>query len=107
MAAISCALGESPHEALKVHCTESSSRWSHSKIHATKFKFFLLIQIVEEMVALAGPGGRHADALLLVWGDHGQTDSGDHGGGSPPEVNRCHPTRRLLYLHQSGMCSDV
>lgn len=44
-------------------------------------------QIVEEMASLAGPGGSHADTLLLVWGDHGQTDAGDHGGGSPPEVD--------------------
>lgn len=48
----------------------------------------LTVQIVDEVVALAGPGGPHADTLLLVWGDHGQTDSGDHGGGSPPEVRR-------------------
>jgi hypothetical protein len=44
------------------------------------------VQIVDELVALAGPGGPHADTLLLVCGDHGQTDSGDHGGGSAPEV---------------------
>jgi len=43
-------------------------------------------QIVKTMGAGAAPGEPHADTLLLVWGDHGQTDAGDHGGGSPPEV---------------------
>ena len=38
------------------------------------------------MAAAAGPGGAHEDTLLLVWGDHGQTDQGDHGGGTPAEV---------------------
>jgi phosphatidylinositol glycan class O len=29
---------------------------------------------------------RHADSLLLVFGDHGMTHAGDHGGGTPEEV---------------------
>ena len=35
----------------------------------------------------AGPGGEHEGTLLLVWGDHGQTGGGDHGGGTPAEVD--------------------
>ena len=38
-------------------------------------------------MAQAGPGGRHERTLLLVHGDHGQTATGDHGGGSPEEVD--------------------
>ena len=52
-------------------------------------------------MALAGPGGPHADTLLLVWGDHGQTDSGDHGGGSPPEVR--HPTDATREHHVAAL----
>ncbi|KAL9260144.1 GPI ethanolamine phosphate transferase 3-like protein [Drosera capensis] len=32
------------------------------------------------------PGGLHENTLLVVMGDHGQTLNGDHGGGSPEEV---------------------
>ena len=47
------------------------------------------MQLIDEMAAAAGPGGQHERTLLLVWGDHGQTDQGDHGGGTPAEVGRC------------------
>eukprot|EP00889_Picochlorum_renovo_P004645 jgi/Picre1/31675/NNA_007026.t1 len=33
------------------------------------------------------PGGPFEDTLVLVGGDHGQTLTGDHGGGSPEEVD--------------------
>ena len=33
------------------------------------------------------PGGLHENTFLLAMGDHGQTLNGDHGGGSPEEVN--------------------
>ena len=36
---------------------------------------------------MAGPGGAHEHTLLLVFGDHGQTLTGDHGGGAPEEVD--------------------
>ena len=35
---------------------------------------------------LAGPGGPHEHTVLMVFGDHGQTLTGDHGGGAPEEV---------------------
>ena len=44
-------------------------------------------QVVATLVQLAGPGGPHERTLLLVSGDHGQTLGGDHGGGSPEEVD--------------------
>jgi phosphatidylinositol glycan class O len=43
--------------------------------------------VLNELVAGGGPGGPYENALLLVAGDHGQTLSGDHGGGSPEEVD--------------------
>lgn len=43
--------------------------------------------VVDAMATAAGPGGAFEDALLLVAGDHGQTLGGDHGGGSPEEVD--------------------
>lgn len=33
------------------------------------------------------PGGPFEDTLVLIGGDHGQTLTGDHGGGSPEEVD--------------------
>ncbi|KAL4543821.1 hypothetical protein Ndes2437B_g01633 [Nannochloris sp. 'desiccata'] len=43
--------------------------------------------VVEEMVKNSDKGGSFEDALLLIAGDHGQTMGGDHGGGSPEEVD--------------------
>jgi len=43
--------------------------------------------VVEEMVRNSEKGGAFEDALLLIAGDHGQTMGGDHGGGSPEEVD--------------------
>ncbi|KMT11998.1 hypothetical protein BVRB_5g099600 [Beta vulgaris subsp. vulgaris] len=42
--------------------------------------------VVEALVSQSGPGGLHENTLLVVMGDHGQTLNGDHGGGSPEEV---------------------
>lgn len=44
-------------------------------------------QVVEELLSMAGPGKPHQHTLLLVFGDHGQTLTGDHGGGAPEEVD--------------------
>ncbi len=44
-------------------------------------------QVVGALVEGAGPGGPYERTLLLVAGDHGQTLGGDHGGGSPEEVD--------------------
>lgn len=46
-----------------------------------------MFQVVEELVSRAGPGEAHEHTLLLVFGDHGQTLTGDHGGGAPEEVD--------------------
>ncbi|BBN10679.1 GPI ethanolamine phosphate transferase 3 subunit O [Marchantia polymorpha subsp. ruderalis] len=35
---------------------------------------------------MSEPGGLLEDTLLIVMGDHGQTLNGDHGGGTPEEV---------------------
>ncbi len=51
-------------------------------------------------MAAAGPGGAHESTLLLVWGDHGQTDGGDHGGGTPPEVDSALVAVDLAALHR-------
>lgn len=43
--------------------------------------------VAETLAHGAHPGGPFEDTLLLVVGDHGQTLGGDHGGGSPEEVD--------------------
>ena len=53
------------------------------------------------MVALGGPGGVHESTLLLVFGDHGQTLGGDHGGGSPEEVDSALVAVHVGALHAS------
>lgn len=45
------------------------------------------MQIVQELVAQAQPGGPHEHTLLLVMGDHGMSDAGEHGGASSHEVD--------------------
>ncbi|KAK9050932.1 hypothetical protein SSX86_027557 [Deinandra increscens subsp. villosa] len=45
-----------------------------------------LEKVVEVLQSQSGKGGAHENTLLLVMGDHGQTVNGDHGGGSPEEV---------------------
>lgn len=44
-------------------------------------------QVVDALLEQAAPGGTFERTLLLVSGDHGQTLGGDHGGGSPEEVD--------------------
>lgn len=46
-----------------------------------------VVQIVSTMVNMSGPGDIHEHTLLIIIGDHGQTMSGDHGGGSDEEVD--------------------
>ncbi|XP_068659770.1 uncharacterized protein [Aristolochia californica] len=46
----------------------------------------ILEQVVEILRNQSKPGGLHENTLLLVMGDHGQTINGDHGGGTPEEV---------------------
>ncbi|GBG80965.1 hypothetical protein CBR_g31522 [Chara braunii] len=47
----------------------------------------VLEDVIAALQARAGAGGHHHDTLLLVMGDHGQTMTGDHGGGTDEEVN--------------------
>lgn len=44
--------------------------------------------VIEDVVAALQKHsqGLHQDTLLIVMGDHAQTLSGDHGGGTPEEV---------------------
>lgn len=42
---------------------------------------------MEELSQQACPGGVHEETLLVVMSDHGQTLGGDHGGGTPDEVD--------------------
>lgn len=46
----------------------------------------ILENVVEALESQSGPDELHENTLLLVMGDHGQTLNGDHGGGSPEEV---------------------
>lgn len=62
------------------------------------------IQAIQELVRSAGPGGAHEHTVLMVFGDHGQTMTGDHGGGAPEEVDSA-----LFALHMGayhGIRSD-
>ncbi|CAI9299652.1 unnamed protein product [Lactuca saligna] len=45
-----------------------------------------LEKVVEVLQSQSAKGGLHENTLLLVMGDHGQTINGDHGGGTPEEV---------------------
>lgn len=45
------------------------------------------MQVIEKLLDMAEPGGLHEHTMLLVFGDHGQTLTGDHGGGAPEEVD--------------------
>nr|XP_043614047.1 GPI ethanolamine phosphate transferase 3 [Erigeron canadensis] len=45
-----------------------------------------LEKVVEVLQSQSGKSGPHENTLLLVMGDHGQTVNGDHGGGTPEEV---------------------
>lgn len=55
------------------------------------------IQAIQELLQSAGPGGAHEHTLLLVFGDHGQTINGDHGGGTSEEVDSA-----LFALHMGA-----
>ncbi|KAE8704275.1 hypothetical protein F3Y22_tig00110458pilonHSYRG00397 [Hibiscus syriacus] len=46
----------------------------------------VLEKVIEELQNQSGSGKLHENSLLIVMGDHGQTLNGDHGGGSPEEV---------------------
>ncbi|XP_031488266.1 uncharacterized protein LOC116256161 isoform X1 [Nymphaea colorata] len=47
-------------------------------------------QVLEKVVDIlknhSGPGELHENTFLIVLGDHGQTENGDHGGGTSEEV---------------------
>jgi GPI ethanolamine phosphate transferase 3 subunit O len=50
-------------------------------------KYHFKMQVITSMVELAHPGGIHEHTLLVILSDHGQTMSGDHGGGSREEID--------------------
>lgn len=58
-------------------------------------------QVVAALLEQAGPGGVYERTLLLVSGDHGQTLGGDHGGGSPEEVDSALVAVDVGALHAS------
>lgn len=47
----------------------------------------LPLQVIDTLAQQAGAGGVHEGTLLLVFGDHGQTLNGDHGGGTAEELD--------------------
>ncbi|KAL0051642.1 hypothetical protein WJX82_011079 [Trebouxia sp. C0006] len=57
-------------------------------------------QVVEELASMAGPGEAHEHTLLMVFGDHGQTLTGDHGGGAPEEVDSALLALNMGAYHQ-------
>jgi phosphatidylinositol glycan class O len=56
---------------------------------------------VDSIKAQAHKGGLYEDTLVLVAGDHGQTLTGDHGGGSPEEVDSVLVAIDVNNLHTS------
>jgi phosphatidylinositol glycan class O len=59
-------------------------------------------EVVRALLEQAGPGGAHERTLLLVSGDHGQTLGGDHGGGSPEEVDSALVAVDMKALYESS-----
>lgn len=59
-----------------------------------------VMQVVEELASMAGPGEAHEHTLLMVFGDHGQTLTGDHGGGAPEEVDSALLALNMGAYHQ-------
>lgn len=55
----------------------------------------------ETLTAHAGPGGAYEDTVLLVLSDHGQTQGGDHGGGTRDETDSVLIAVSLHKLHQA------
>lgn len=49
----------------------------------------------------AGPGGVYADTLLVVLSDHGQTQGGDHGGGTPDETDSILVAMSLSHMNST------
>lgn len=58
------------------------------------------LQAIQELLRSAGPGGAHEHTVLMVFGDHGQTLTGDHGGGAPEEVDSALFALHLGAYHQ-------
>ena len=56
---------------------------------------------------MAGPGEAHEHTLLLVFGDHGQTLTGDHGGGAPEEVDSALLALNMGAYHQIRSASEL
>lgn len=61
----------------------------------------LALCFAEMLVAQAGPGGAYEDTLLVMLSDHGQTQGGDHGGGTPDETDSILVTISLKHMNAS------
>lgn len=59
----------------------------------------MTVQMLDWLVAEAGPGGVHEGTLLVIVGDHGMTAGGEHGGGSPEEVDSALFAASMRRLH--------
>lgn len=59
----------------------------HALAHMPWPQRHMLRQVVEELTSQAGPGEAHEHTLLLVMGDHGMRDDGEHGGATPHELD--------------------
>ena len=64
------------------------------------------MQVVEELLSMAGAGEAHEHTLLMVFGDHGQTLTGDHGGGAPEEVDSALLALNMGAYHQIRSASE-
>lgn len=69
----------------------------HGKPVVILFRCVYGIQAIQELASSAGIGGAHEHTVLMVFGDHGQTMTGDHGGGAPEEVDSA-----LFALHMGA-----
>ena len=74
----------------------SPSTWDRGDLSPLLGLFTL--QVVSTLLQQAGPGQTHERTLLLVFGDHGQTLTGEHGGGTPPETDSA-----LLAVHLGAL----
>eukprot|EP00878_Enallax_costatus_P014400 GHUV01015060.1.p1 GENE.GHUV01015060.1~~GHUV01015060.1.p1 ORF type:complete len:547 (+),score=125.93 GHUV01015060.1:308-1948(+) len=59
-------------------------------------------QVIETLASQAGPGGAYEDTLLLVLSDHGQTQGGDHGGGTRDETDSVLLALSLRKMYQAA-----
>ena len=64
-------------------------------------------QIAWALIRKAYPGGPHERTPLIILGDHGQTMNGDHGGGTPEEVDSALLMVRLGTAHSAAVAAGL